>query len=275
MNIKADSFNSEKVSLCEIMSGYKNAISKENFVKVQIILLKMQRDLLAISSTIASDQNLRKDQNNRVIKEQIQILSKHMNKEIEYIKLACQYEDTPQAQKVREKLLACEYSKTKYDNELDYEFWYYDGTYMEKGSAEQLKRLSEIHNSELSIKTSKLYVDSLDYQMIREFNWGRGYLYSHNPQILPKDCSNKALGNAREQFRKDRNDSTRKLFSIFDFTTSLHNILTSGYYPETYSILYKNSYVCEWNNQDFINIEAKEFHKSLKNGPNASCWNKK
>lgn len=270
MDITKDSFIAEKITLHEIKSMYKSA----NLLQAPVILLKIQRDLLAISSTIISDENLIKNENYKLIKEQIQTLSKHMNKEIEYIKLACQYEDTPQAQKVREKLLACEYSKTKYNDTQDYKFWEYKDTYMEKGSEGQLKELSEIHDSELSIKTAKLYVDSLDYQIIRECNWNRGYLYSRDYSDLPKDYSNKALGAARNQFRKSRNASISKLFSIFDFITDLHNILTL-HYPETYDKSCQIPYRIEWSEQGFINKKAKEFSKSLKTGPNACCWNKK
>ncbi len=273
MDITKDKNNTSEVTLHDIKSGYKNELSKQDFISTQLILLKMQRDLVSISSTIVADKNLEKDQNYMIIKEQIKTLSEHMNKEIEYIKLACQYEDTPEAQKVREKLLACEYSETKYNQTLDYEFWEDREIYMREGSVAQIKKLSEIHNSDLSVKTAVLFVSSLDYKIIRDNNWGRGYLYRRYER-LTKLYSNQALGFAREQFRKSRNDSISKLFSIFDFTTDLHSILASGYYPKTYDILTKNSYMYEWSDQRFINRKAKEFHKSLKTGPNASCWNK-
>lgn len=269
-----DDINTDKFTLSGINMEYKNELLEQEKVEIQMILLKMQRDLLAISSTILSDQNLRKDQNSRVIKEQVQTLSKFMYSEIEYIKLACKYENTPIAQQVRESLLSCEYAKTEYNQDLDYKFWENKEVYMKDGSVEQLKRLCKIHNSELSIRTAKLFVDSLDYRITRDNNWGRGYLYAGNKN-LTKQSSNQALGIARGTFRKSRNDSINKLFNLFSFTTSLHDYLTSGDMPKTYDEIFLRPYLVEWCDHGFINKKAKEFHKSLKTGPNASCWNKK
>lgn len=269
-----DDINTDRFTLYDIKRENKNEYERQEKVEAHMILLKMQRDLLALSSTIASDQNLKKDQNHRIIKEQVQTLSKFMYSELEYIKLACEYENTPWAQQVREKLLSCEYAKTKYDPNSDYEFWEDKSVYMNGGSLEQLRRLCKIHNSGLSIETSVLFVASLDYQIVRDNNLGKGYLYASRKN-LTKRYSNQNLGSAREKFRKSRNDSISKLFNLFSFTTSLHNCLTSGYIPETYDTTFSNPYIIEWNSQEFINKKAKEFQKSLKTGPNASCWNKK
>lgn len=269
-----DDINTDRFTLYDIKMENKKEHERQEKVESHRILLKMQRDLLALSSTIASDQNLKKDQNHRIIKEQVQTLSKFMYSELEYIKLACEYENTPWAQQVREELLSCEYAKTKYDQNLDYKFWENKSIYMREGSLEQFKKLCKIHNSELSIKTAKLFVDSLDYRITRDNNWGRGYLYTGNKN-LTKQSSNQALGYAREMFRKSRNDSISKLFNLFSFTTSLHDYLTSGDMPKTYDETFLRPYLVEWCDHGFINKKAKEFHKSLKTGPNASCWNKK
>ena len=263
-DIKTDEFNFKT-----IQNNYKNEIQKQRKLEANKILLKMKRDLLAISSTIISDKNLESNNNYNRIKLQLNVLSKYMYTQIEYIQLACEYENTEQAQKVIDSLLSCEYAKTKYNIESDYEFWKDHSIYRCEGADKQLKRLNSIHNSELSQKTAILFVDSLEYSTIRDNNWGRNCYRSFIPNDL---SSNQDLGYAREKFRKDRNNSLKKLYEIFGFVNSLADILMSNYIPETYNTEFAISYSLARFSQVRISSEANGYQKKLKKCSNSSCW---
>ena len=263
-DIKTDDFNFKT-----IQNDYKNEILEQKKLEANKILLKMKRDLLAISSTIISDKNLESNNNYKHIKLQLDVLSKYMYAQIEYIQLACEYENTNQAQKVIDSLLSCEYARTKYNIDSDYEFWIDHSIYRCDGADEQLKRLNSIHNSELSQKTAILFVDSLEYSTIRNNNWGRNYCCSFIPNDL---SSNQDLGYAREKFRKDRNNSLKKLYEIFEFVNSLVDILMSSYVIETYNKDLAISYNLDRLSHVIIRKEANDYQKKLKKCSNSSCW---
>lgn len=185
-----------------------------------------------------------------------------MHSQIEYILLACEYENTKQAESVRNKLLSCEYATTQYNALDDYEFWNDHSVYQYKGPIKQLETLNMIHNSELSIKTTTLFIDSLEYATIRDNNWGRNSGKSNIPNTLD---SYQDLGNAREKFRKDRNSALKKLYEIFEFTNSLTTILTSNYIPETYDPLLSLSYRFSKLEHSTLKNKSNNLQKSIKN----------
>lgn len=263
-DIKTDDFNFKT-----IQNDYKNEILEQRKLEANKILLKMKRDLLALSSTITSDKNLERNDNYKHIKLQLEVISTYMYAQIEYIQLACEYENTSQSQKVIDSLLSCEYAKTTYDMKRDYEFWIDHSIYRSEGADEQLKRLNSIHNSELSQKTAMLFVDSLEYSTIRDNNWGRNCSCSFIPNNL---SSNQDLGYAREKFRKDRNISLKKLYEIFEFVNSLASILMSNYTIETYNKDLAIGYCLDRLSHVIINKEANNYQKKLKKSSNSSCW---
>lgn len=185
-----------------------------------------------------------------------------MYAQIQYINLACEYENTEQIRKVINKLLSCEYAKTTYNIEEDYVFWQDHSIYRCQGAQEQLNTLKLIHNSELSNKTAIFFVDSLEYVTIRDTNWDKTY-FSH---YISTDL-------ARVKFTESRNSSLKKLYKIFEFINSLNDvILNSNYVPETYDAQFSLPFSLANFSQKGIHIDANNFQKTLGKGPNSGCW---